>query len=124
VIRAWNGLEFKIPGFDPPGPGPTFGGFTLGMPDIPEFHKGGAVPGGKSSEVLSMLQGGEVVLDRGTVSTLAAGRGGSQGGLTIIVQGHVLDGRELGRLAAEGLNEYGASQNGPIIATGLVGAGR
>lgn len=124
VIRAWNGLEFKIPGFDPPGPGPSFGGFTLGLPDIPEFHSGGAVPGGKSSEVLSMLQGGEVVLDRGTVSSLAAGRGGSQGGLTIIVQGHVLDGRELGRLAAEGLNEYGASQNGPIIATGLVGAGR
>ena len=35
--------------------------------------------------------------------------------------GPVLDGRELGRLAAEGLNEYGVSQNQPIIATSLVG---
>jgi len=125
IIRAWNGLEFKIPGFDPPGPGPTFGGFTLGVPNIPEFHKGGAVPGGKSAEVLSMLQGGEVVLDRGTVSSLASTRrGGGDVYLTLQVSGHVLDGRELGRLAAEGLNEYGASQNAPIIATGLVGAGR
>lgn len=40
VIRAWNGLEFKIPGFDPPGPGPKFGGFTLGVPDIPELAGG------------------------------------------------------------------------------------
>lgn len=34
VIRGWNSLEFKIPGFNPPGPGPKFGGFTLGVPDI------------------------------------------------------------------------------------------
>lgn len=114
IIRAWNGLEFKIPGFDPPGPGPTFGGFTLGMPNIPEFHSGGAVPGGKSSEVLSMLQGGEVVLDRGTVNSLASTRGGS-GGVTIVVQGTVLDGRQLGQLAAEGLNEYARTQNRPVL---------
>lgn len=37
IIRAWNSLEFKIPGFDPPGPGPKFNGFTLGVPDIPEI---------------------------------------------------------------------------------------
>lgn len=40
VIRGWNRLEFKIPGFDPPGPGPKFGGFTLGMPNIPLLAKG------------------------------------------------------------------------------------
>lgn len=49
VIRAWNGLEFKIPGFDPPGPGPTFGGFTIGVPNIPQLGTGAIVrarPGG------------------------------------------------------------------------------
>ena len=40
IIRGWNSLEFKIPGFDPPGPGPKFGGFTIGRPEDP-----GACPG-------------------------------------------------------------------------------
>ncbi|MGE3620743.1 MAG: hypothetical protein AB7L84_09800 [Acidimicrobiia bacterium] len=54
IIRAWNGLEFKIPGFDPPGPGPKFGGFTLGVPDIPELADGGVVrarPGGTLARI-------------------------------------------------------------------------
>lgn len=49
LIRAWNKLEFKIPGFDPPGPGPKFSGFTLGVPKIAELALGGIVkarPGG------------------------------------------------------------------------------
>lgn len=41
VIDAWNGLSFSIPGFDPPGPGPKFGGFTLHVPTIPHVAKGG-----------------------------------------------------------------------------------
>jgi hypothetical protein len=45
LIDAWNGLEFRIPGFDPPGPGPSFGGFTLGMPNIPRLAQGGIVTG-------------------------------------------------------------------------------
>lgn len=45
VISAWNNLEFKIPGFDPPGPGPKFGGITIGTPDIPLLAKGGAFAG-------------------------------------------------------------------------------
>lgn len=45
IIDRWNGLEFKIPGFDPPGPGPTFPGFTLGMPDIPRLASGGILRG-------------------------------------------------------------------------------
>jgi hypothetical protein len=61
-----------------------------------------------------MLQGGEVVLDRGTVNSLASTRGGS-GGVTIVVQGTVLDGRQLGQLAAEGLNEYARTQNRPVL---------
>lgn len=38
IIRAWNGLEFKLPSkkiF-----GKTIGGFTLGVPDIPELATG------------------------------------------------------------------------------------
>ena len=62
VIRAWNSLEFKIPGFDPPGPGPTFPGFTLGVPDIPEFHDGGVVPGRPGQEVLALVKAGEQIL--------------------------------------------------------------
>lgn len=54
IIRGWNRLEFKIPGFDPPGPGPKFGGFTLGVPDIPQLARGGVV----SSPTLAMLGDG------------------------------------------------------------------
>jgi hypothetical protein len=48
IIDAWNGLEFEIPGFDPPGPG-SFGGFVLGVPNIPRLAAGAivrATPGG------------------------------------------------------------------------------
>lgn len=41
IIRAWNAIEFKIPGFDI---GPfSWGGFTLGLPDIPTLAAGGIV---------------------------------------------------------------------------------
>jgi TP901 family phage tail tape measure protein len=47
IIRGWNALEFKIPGFSV---GPVhFGGFTLGVPNIPLLADGGLVsarPGG------------------------------------------------------------------------------
>ncbi len=72
VIRAWNNLEFKIPGFDPPGPGPKFGGFTLGMPDIPTLGKGGIV----SSPTLAMI--GEAGPE--AVVPLGRGRGRGFGG--------------------------------------------
>lgn len=70
IIRAWNGLEFSIPGFDPPGPGPTFGGFTLGVPNIPTLHKGGTVTATgveplRSDERYAKLQVGETVYPKG-----------------------------------------------------------
>lgn len=41
VIRGWNRLRFSIPGFNV---GPVrFGGFTLGVPQIPELANGGIV---------------------------------------------------------------------------------
>lgn len=41
IIRGWNRIEFKIPGFKI---GPIgYSGFTLGLPDIKELAKGGIV---------------------------------------------------------------------------------
>lgn len=45
IIDGWNGLSFSIPGFDPPGPGPKFAGFTLGVPNIPRLARGGVTTG-------------------------------------------------------------------------------
>ena len=84
VIRGWNDLEFKIPGFDPPGPGPKFGGFTLGMPDIPELALGGdvlraglAIVGEEGPELLDLDAGARVVpLDTAAmIAESAAARG-------------------------------------------------
>lgn len=67
IIRGWNGLEFKIPGFDPPGPGPKFGGFTLGLPQIDELWRGGtartaglAIVGDRGPELLDLERGATV----------------------------------------------------------------
>lgn len=60
VIRAWNSLEFKVPGVKVFGK--TVGGFTLGVPDIPEFDTGGIVPGPRGVPQLAVVHGGETVL--------------------------------------------------------------
>jgi hypothetical protein len=39
VIRGWNGLEFSVPGFS--AFGQRIGGFTVGVPDIPQLAAGG-----------------------------------------------------------------------------------
>lgn len=59
LIRAWNGLQFRIPGFDPPGPGPKFGGFTLGLPDIPELGAGGVVRHRRGGQVVRVAERGK-----------------------------------------------------------------
>lgn len=51
VIRGWNGLEFTMPAINThlPGVGKV-GGFTVGVPDIPQLASGGVVratPGGR-----------------------------------------------------------------------------
>jgi len=43
IIRGWNKIEFKVPGFKI---GPVgYSGFTLGLPNIPELATGGIVSG-------------------------------------------------------------------------------
>ena len=91
LIRGWNGLEFKIPGFKI---GPIgYDGFTLGVPDVPTLHTGGIyqAPMG-ASEGLAMLQSGERVLSRAQTRAYDAGMG--KGGHTIIVNNPVREASE------------------------------
>lgn len=74
IIRAWNSLEFKIPGFKV---GPVgYDGFTLGVPDIAEFFDGGHTgPGGKF-DVAGIVHADEFVLSkraRGMLEAAAPG---------------------------------------------------
>jgi hypothetical protein len=67
IIRGWNSIEFKIPGFHI---GPVgYDGFTLGLPDIPQLAKGGIV----SRPTLAMI--GEA----GPEAVVPLGRGGGMG---------------------------------------------
>jgi len=92
VIRGWNRLEFKIPGFSF---GPiSWDGFTLGVPDIPQFHSGGVVPGRPGEEVLAVLLAGERVLpvSESRQSITSAASVGPVGGgwpdeLTLVIEG-------------------------------------
>lgn len=89
LIRGWNALEFRVPAFDLPGPIPAFGGFTLGLPDIPELWQGGyvsraglAIVGDRGPELLDLDAGARVTpLD--TLEELAGSALGRGDGLTI-----------------------------------------
>lgn len=75
IIDGWNGLQFDIPGFSI---GPvSFGGFTLGVPDIPHLAAGGVV----TRPTLALLgeAGPEAVVPLGS---------GHLGGNTYIFQNH------------------------------------
>lgn len=68
IIKAWNGLDFKLPEVDTriPGVG-KIGGFTIGTPDIPMLAAGGtvtrrglAVVGERGPELLDLNAGARV----------------------------------------------------------------
>ena len=107
----WNAVEVKVPGFNPPGPGPSFGGFTFGLPDlpsidVPRLHTGGVfqAPNGES-EGLAMLETGERVIPRGDAGT----------NITLDMRGALIVGTKeaLGRIVEEALVARGRV-NGPI----------
>ena len=95
IIRGWNRLEFKIPGF---GLGPIkFDGFTLGVPDIPELGAGGIV----SAPTLALIgekRQTEIVTPERLMRDVVADalkQGGNQPmSVTIPI---VLDGKEIAR---------------------------
>lgn len=78
IIRGWNSIQFTLPRVDL-GPLGTFGGFTLGTPNLPYFHEGGIVPG--TGDVPIMAKGGERVLTQEQQRGL--------GGVTIVMNGNV-----------------------------------
>lgn len=59
IIRAWNKLEFKIPGFE--FMGKKVGGFTLGLPKLNEFRRGGYTGNYGVNEVAGVVHGDEFV---------------------------------------------------------------
>jgi phage-related protein len=86
IIRAWNKIEFKIPGFKI---GPIgYSGFTLGLPNIPELAEGGIInptPGGtlarigeagRAERVEPLDPDGLSKRDKAMISLLSGGGGG------------------------------------------------
>ena len=91
IIRAWNGLEFRVPGFSV---GPvSFGGFTLGMPDVPYLAKGGNVVG-RGLAVVG--ERGPELVDLNAGARVTPLTGGVGGGLTVPVRVDI-DGREVAK---------------------------
>lgn len=115
VIEKWNSLEFKIPEIDPPGPGPTFGGFTIGVPDIPKLAAGGTVMsaglsliGERGPEILRLPRGARVEplvsprLSGGGDVSPVFGEGGPNAGRPIVVHSHLhVGGREIAEAVTE-----------------------
>jgi TP901 family phage tail tape measure protein len=106
IIDAWNGLEFRIPGFDPPGPGPSFGGMTIGVPDIPRLALGGNIAragavevGEKGPEILQLPRGARVTpLDPAPIDLNSLGGGGGRRTITIPIE---VAGKLLGQVVAD-----------------------
>ena len=98
IIRAWNGLEFRIPGFSI---GPIgYDGFTLGVPDIPLLADGGIVNRATLAVIGEAGPEAVVPLDRAT--------GGLPGGPTynITVQAGVGDPGTIGQSVVEAIRAY------------------
>lgn len=97
IIDKWNRIEFRIPGFDPPGPGPKFKGFTLGLPDIPRLATGGIV----TRPTVAMI--GEA----GPEAVIPLGRAGGvrNYNITVVAPPNV-NKAELGRVTIEAIKAY------------------
>ena len=118
IIAWWNGLSFTlptidIPGWDPPGPGPTFGGFSIGgqtfsTPNLPMLARGGilkATPGGVP------FLGAEAGHDEAVIP-LPHGLDDLGGGPQIIVNvaGSIRSDRDIVRLLRDELDRGGLSR--------------
>lgn len=121
IINGWNKLQFKIPGFDPPGPGPTFPGFTLGVPPIPTLMGGmWEVPGSRSSDHFpALLAGGEMVVPAAQADVLRKGGGGFQvnfnGPIQVINKDGQVDSRKALNDVSFALHNYFRRAGGVLI---------
>jgi phage-related protein len=91
VIRGWNSIKFTLPKVDIPFVG-TFGGFTVGTPDIPYLHSGGIVPGRRGDNVPAILQAGERVVPMSKARE-------STPGITINIESFIGSDRDIDRFA-------------------------
>ena len=97
VARAWNNtvgkLKFEIPSWVP-----GLGGKGFSVPNIPEFAKGGIVPGIPGEAQLAMVHGGEMILRRSQIedkSTMAASQ--SSGDVNVYVTQSDADPYQIGQ---------------------------
>ena len=92
ISRAWNSIKFTMPSLDM-GPLGTIGGWTIGVPPLPTFAKGGALPGGLTAvigdggwEPLRLPDGTVVIPHANAQAALASGMGGGGGAQTLYVE--------------------------------------
>jgi len=103
LIRGWNALHFKIPGFKA---GPIkFGGQTIGLPAVPTLAQGGyvhragmALVGERGPELVSLDRGARVSPLPAPEMAVAGAPAGSLGADIVIPL--YLDGREVARSVA------------------------
>jgi phage-related protein len=108
IIRGWNRLEFKVPGFKI---GPIgYSGFTLGLPDIPLLAKGGVVmpsaggtlatigEAGRAERVEPLDPDGLSKRDKAMIEMLSGGKGS---GINITINPSAgMDERELASIVS------------------------
>jgi hypothetical protein len=106
VIRGWNAIEFKVPEMDPLGSfGPSIGGQTIGLPNIPLLAAGGSV-----------LRTGLAIVHEGEqFSGVGRSFGGSPTTVNITVQTTGLGAKspDIQRAVVDALRQYTA-RNGPL----------
>lgn len=89
VIGKWNSLHFTIPSFSVFGK--TFGGGTIGVPNIPQLANGGIIPARSGGTLVNVGEGGQdeavVPLDR--MPDVAQGRGDNPTVVQIVPGGEV-----------------------------------
>ena len=97
IIRGWNALEFRVPGFSI---GPIgYDGFTLGVPDIPMLADGGIV--NKATLAVIGEAGPEAVVP---LDQMRGGIGGATYNIT--VQAGVGDPGSIGQSVVEAITAY------------------
>ena len=86
IIRAWNAIEFKVPSVTLFGK--TVGGFTLGLPDLPELAEGGVInpsrggtlarigEAGRAERIEPLDADGLSKRDKAIITMLSGGAGG------------------------------------------------